>query len=554
MDKENKLQEDMIDDAKEYGKERGLYSESIEQDENRYQLKKFDATHYGVYDNKQKRFLQKGSLNVMQAAVKAIKEGTVDNIEQLKDIVSDFKKEEKLEESVITGTDKAAEAIMKFSTDGKTLDEEWLNNEMQINLRNVKHLSDGVYNTRRPAHSVAYDSLVYSINTFAKFNELVDKDLTSKQIQAGFKKLGLDFKEIIKPSIEFVEEDRKELKEESLKPNDPDIEPETYEAEKEMKNLLDKISGWSKKEESFKVGDIYVNDKGAIIKIVEPTKAGEPQFNIAPSSKDYSNGKIDCRLMADNESLEHLLNENGYHKVTESTERKSDVELIKLRINAIKRMITKYEDLNAPQEKIDELNKTLEQVETMLYNYENPDKPFKKVEENLNPEQEIMDAVHKTEKDNLENGIVSEDEFILQCYDAYREVCDISDISKEYKNKIKEYAKQVYKNMTETKLEEDKTDTETVEDEEVNEEPLTILDELQNRIDQVFTVMEYNAFLQATFSKYEHIFIFPNELYDKDPNELQELVIFDDNDMYTITYEIVDLYESKIRMTDVTVD
>lgn len=113
----------------------------------------------------------------------------------------------------MNGTDRAVEAIMNYSKNGldKELDVDYLNDNIQIYLMNEKSLYDGVYNTRRPAHSVAYDGLIKTINMDNNEN------LTSPQIKAGFKQLGLDFKEVIKPTVEFVEQKRKEAKEEDKK-------------------------------------------------------------------------------------------------------------------------------------------------------------------------------------------------------------------------------------------------------------------------------------------------------------------------------------------------
>lgn len=112
-----------------------------------------------------------------------------------------------------TGTDLAVEAIMHYSKDGngKEFDANYLNEDIQLYLLNDQRLYNGVHNTRRPAHSVAYDGLIYALNSVCDFK------LSSSQIKAGFKKLGLDFKEVIKPSVEYVEEKRKEDLEESKK-------------------------------------------------------------------------------------------------------------------------------------------------------------------------------------------------------------------------------------------------------------------------------------------------------------------------------------------------
>lgn len=112
--------------------------------------------------------------------------------------------EENDEEGYKNGTDVAVEAIMAFHKDGNEneLDEEWLQHEVELFLNNEENLTKGMYNTRRPAHSVAYDALLSALNVRAV------RPITSKQVQAGFRKLGLDFKEILKPCVEYIKQER----------------------------------------------------------------------------------------------------------------------------------------------------------------------------------------------------------------------------------------------------------------------------------------------------------------------------------------------------------
>lgn len=90
-------------------------------------------------------------------------------------------------------------------------------------------------------------------------------------------------------------------------------------------NIYEFIKGASNKKEvslkesEIKVGDTFKNKEGAIIKVVEPTKEGRPQFNIASSKEDFSNGKVECRDTDCYDSLNKILSDNGYEKLTEST-------------------------------------------------------------------------------------------------------------------------------------------------------------------------------------------------------------------------------------------
>lgn len=138
--------------------------------------------------------------------------------ETLEDIL-DESKEIKTEAN---GTDDAVEAILGFHVDGDEgkLDEDWLLNDIELQIQNTESLANGVTNTRRPAHSVAYDGLMTSINSKA------NRRLTSPQIQAGFKKLGIDFKELLKPVVDHIKEIRKDTENESKEVKTEDYTPD----------------------------------------------------------------------------------------------------------------------------------------------------------------------------------------------------------------------------------------------------------------------------------------------------------------------------------------
>lgn len=138
--------------------------------------------------------------------------------ETLEDIL-DESKEIKTEAN---GTDDAVKAILGFHVDGDEgkLDEDWLLNDIELQIQNTESLANGVTNTRRPAHSVAYDGLITSINSKA------NRRLTSPQIQAGFKKLGIDFKELLKPVVDHIKEIRKDIENESKEVKTEDYTPD----------------------------------------------------------------------------------------------------------------------------------------------------------------------------------------------------------------------------------------------------------------------------------------------------------------------------------------
>ena len=139
---------------------------------------------------------------------------------------------------------------------------------------------------------------------------------------------------------------------------------------------------------------------------------------------------------------------------------------------------------------------------------------------------------------------------------------------------IKENGKEIYKNSDydyyqeeqedyddddddDNDMEESKHLTEAEEDIiEQNEEETdnNILDLLQNRIGQNLTVGELNTILQGVLGTYNEVYLLTSDLYNMNPEEPQELVVFDDDDMYTITFEIEDMDNAIIQITDVELD
>lgn len=94
-------------------------------------------------------------------------------------------------------------------------------------------------------------------------------------------------------------------------------------------------------------------------------------------------------------------------------------------------------------------------------------------------------------------------------------------------------------------------DEENEEDEEIDNNILSLL---QNRIGQNLTVGELNTILQGVLGKYNEVYLLTSDLYNMNPEEPQELVVFDDDDMYTITYNIEDMDNAIIQITDVELD
>ena len=97
-------------------------------------------------------------------------------------------------------------------------------------------------------------------------------------------------------------------------------------------------------------------------------------------------------------------------------------------------------------------------------------------------------------------------------------------------------------------------DREIFDDVKNQEEPETAYDLILDRVGQEMTSGELNSVLQSIFGKYNEIFLLSSMIYNADINDPQELVIWDDDDMYTITFIIKDYEDEKIEITDVNVE
>ena len=105
-------------------------------------------------------------------------------------------------------------------------------------------------------------------------------------------------------------------------------------------------------------------------------------------------------------------------------------------------------------------------------------------------------------------------------------------------------------------IKEDNTEDEEVEDVEEDEEyeDKSLVDYLQDRIGQEMSVGEFNAVLQSLFAQFNKVFLLTSDLYNMDLDENQELTVWDDDDMYIINYDIIDMDNGIIELTDVNVE
>lgn len=100
----------------------------------------------------------------------------------------------------------------------------------------------------------------------------------------------------------------------------------------------------------------------------------------------------------------------------------------------------------------------------------------------------------------------------------------------------------------------DERDKKVFQDLKDQKEEETVYDLLVDRIGQEITVGELNTVLQSIFGKYDDIFLLENDLYNADGDQLQDLVIWDDDDEYTLTFRVLDMIDGIIELTDVNVE
>lgn len=99
--------------------------------------------------------------------------------------------------------------------DGK-VDPDFIADNVELFIWNTKEYYDEIFNTRRPAHSVAYSGLLglFQLNVT---DYDVNVRITSEMVKQWLKKHGLDYVKLLKPIVDKIEEERAERKAESQK-------------------------------------------------------------------------------------------------------------------------------------------------------------------------------------------------------------------------------------------------------------------------------------------------------------------------------------------------
>lgn len=462
-------------------------------------------------------------------------------------------------------TDVAAEAIQKYIKEDGSFDTEWFNESVQLQISNVEYLYNKMYNSQSPAHSVAYSGMLQLFATDGY-------ELTSRQVQAGFKKLGLDFKEILKPTTDWVTEKRKEEKEESkeiktedmvVNPKIKDLANEVFDwYDSDMGNHFDEIKDNEKEVYNHILSSLENKDKETIDVYIKDMSEDDTMTVVVNQLKQLKDGKLNEELFSASDEVKEDSKEKGLY--TESIE-SDNIERIKdcmkqsgiKNPNTLERMSkdvlailhTYNEDtrdenglyyfpaiLNAIQDKIEQI--TGKRPELTIESKE------------IKTENNIPEYVLETAR-NLFNEINKLD-------DIHSKTTDIEQ-GKKYVDKIQELTNRLDQLETqyhfgfldngEIKLNE----AEEIDNE--SDEEKTILNYLQDRIGQKIEVSELNTVLQSLFARYDRLFITYDDVINSlDWDEPQELYVTDDDDTYTIIYNIVDIEEGIVEITDVIME
>ena len=498
-----------------------------------------------------------------------------------------------------TGVDSAVETIMSLHKDGneEELDEQWLNDDIQLTIQNTEELANAVNNTRRPAHSVAYQGLLQALNNRS------DVTLTGNQIQSAFKKLGLDFKQVIKPTVDWIEEERKDNKEESKKVESEELTPETISTDNvetvDVNNIV------NPNDEGYYENNYTVN-------VVPGTEMSSKQYDVFANNEEQAlailcafleqecpNCLINCEDVAPEETnliyvdgteygatKPYYINiEESVSPLTEDVEDTNNLsgdlyEIVEYMYDESEQDLDYIPDIEDIQDTINEdcnediYNKAVDIVRNIIENityYEYDYKKYIQLSDNhtmyeLNDDVEMTADQYSSLVDIFLQQL--QDEINIDIYAlgrSGRHICIDNTFDnalnynryvqaqRKYEQEMINYINQEYgNNKTENKK---LNEADEVEEEQPEEE--TLLDALQNRIGQSISVGELNTLLQNLFGQYDKIFLTISELYDiEDWDEPQELIIEDDRDMYIITYTVNmnDIENPLIEITDVELE
>lgn len=432
--------------------------------------------------------------------------------------LTDTKVVTKKEESVMeTGTDKAVDALLAFSIDGEgvELDQEWLCNEIVLTIKNTKYLYDEITNNRKPVHSLVYQGLIQAL-------ENGGNSLSSRQIQAGFKKLGLDYKEVLKPAVEEIETIRNNRLTESIEEEINDVAI-IYQVTTDTRNKAFR--------DLAELTDVDLNNYTAVgtvdlgymnINTDDIDGALETVF-LFGHSKEYHTRFPEARSVSVSDIVQ--LNGSYYYCNTFGWDDITDTLLNKRTGNQRSIINEKLQQFCSAQN-----IKLTESIQDYQDKF------------SIKFMAKIFAQMKKDGWDgNVDTAEKYFDNVIAQLQSGEKS------IERESKEVVTE-SENIEKENTEIEI-----DTNTNKDEIIDDEK-TVLDYIQDRIGQQITVGELNSVLQSLFARYNQVFLLASDLYNMDLGETQELSIKDDNETYTIKYDIIDMDDGIIEITDADVE
>ena len=167
----------------------------------------------------------------------------------------------------------------------------------------------------------------YDTMAFAQWLPMSFTDYVDSHIKDDYEEMGSNYNKI----ENFIEDYVLQYQEDHLDAE----EQEEFEYDLAKDYVRYKLDNIEKKEEKvltssngkFKKGDIYVNGNGALIRITDYTKSGTPQYDIGMPT-DFAMGTYTCKGMASDEELQALLDNNGYRKISESREIKTEASAL----------------------------------------------------------------------------------------------------------------------------------------------------------------------------------------------------------------------------------
>lgn len=93
---------------------------------------------------------------------------------------------------------------------------------------------------------------------------------------------------------------------------------------------------------------------------------------------------------------------------------------------------------------------------------------------------------------------------------------------------------------------------EEIADEQDTEKDTTeMLKLLRARLGQQYSVGELNSVIQSLFGQYNKVFLLSSDLYNKDLDTTQIVEVEDDEDVYVLSYDIIDMDSGIVELVDV---